>query len=77
MPTSFQGFSIERIGGPRLPTRIAAYDELVRSGYIGAAMKDATDKDKEQYIKDKFPDDMIPTEFFIIGEENYKAFKSS
>ena len=75
-PTAFQGFSIEEIGAaaPRLKTPEMAFDMLVENGYLGQDLKDLPVDEKRAYIKEHFGTD-VPTEFFLVGEENYQGLK--
>ena len=75
-PTAFQGFSIEEIGAaaPRLKTPEMAFDMLVENGYLGQDLKDLPVDEKRAYIKEHFGTN-VPTEFFLVGEQNYQGLK--
>ncbi len=74
-PRAFQGFSLEPIGPlHRLKTPEQAFDWLVGAGYIQPFAADITPADKRTYMRTHFRSG-VPSEFFLVGEEDYKHFK--
>jgi hypothetical protein len=72
VPKEFQGFTRMRIGGPIIPTRVAAYDFLEEKGFVeyGTAY---SDEEKDRWVRKNLPDGYVPEMFFVAEEEADKV----
>ncbi|MGZ8694103.1 MAG: hypothetical protein ACXWYS_01555 [Gaiellaceae bacterium] len=75
-PKAFQGFSVETIGkGARLKTPVEAFDWLMQAGYLSHELAEFSADEKKKHIEKYFRLG-IPTDWYLVGEDNYKAFKA-